>query len=183
MPQQSRRRWTVSSGCAGAFELLDGHPGAARSGGEEVHVLVIGESARRDSWSVYGYGRATTPYLDSIKPELTLFSNAVADANLTVFAVPMLLTGQAPEQYDLSAVRGNLVDLAKEAGYSTSWLMNQDVGISTLVGMQAERTVYPEALTRFFGGHTPLDGTLLPAFTQELRLAFVEVTRPPGAPR
>jgi glucan phosphoethanolaminetransferase (alkaline phosphatase superfamily) len=143
--------------------------GASRSGAEEIHVLVIGESARRDSWSAYGYVRETTPYLDSIKGELILFTNAVADANLTVFAVPMLLTGMAPEQYDLSSVHGNLVDLAMEAGYSTSWLMNQDVGVSTLVGIAAQHTVYPEALTRFFGGHTPLDETLLPSLAREMR--------------
>jgi glucan phosphoethanolaminetransferase (alkaline phosphatase superfamily) len=142
--------------------------GATRRGGEEVHVLVIGESARRDSWSAYGYSRPTTPYLDSIKGELTLLTHAVADANLTVFAVPMLLTGMAPEHYDLSQVHGNLVDLATEAGYSTSWLMNQDVGVSTMVGVAAEHTVYPASLARFFGGHTPLDGTLLPAFAREL---------------
>jgi hypothetical protein len=114
---------------------LNGHAvvkvpyGASRSGAEEIHVLVIGERARRDAWSAYGYVRETTPYLDSIKGELILFTNAVADANLTVFAVPTLLTGMAPEHYDLSSVHGNLVDLAMEAGYSTSWLMNQDVGV------------------------------------------------------
>jgi glucan phosphoethanolaminetransferase (alkaline phosphatase superfamily) len=88
---------------------------------------------------------------------------------LTVYAVPMLLTGMSPDQYDLSAVHGNLVDLANEAGYSTSWLMNQDVGPSALVGMAAQHTVHPEALARFFGGHMALDGTLLPSFEREIR--------------
>ena len=30
---------------------------------EEVHVLIVRQSARRGSWSVYGYQRSTTPYL------------------------------------------------------------------------------------------------------------------------
>ena len=39
--------------------------GAEAVPAEEVHILVIGESARRDSWSAYGYSRKTTPRLDA----------------------------------------------------------------------------------------------------------------------
>jgi glucan phosphoethanolaminetransferase (alkaline phosphatase superfamily) len=143
--------------------------GATRHGAEEVHILVIGESGRRNSWSVYGYGRPTTPYLDSIKNELILFADAVADANLTAYAVPMLLTGMSPETYDIAAVRGNIVDLAKEAGYSTSWMTNQDLGVSALVGMAAQRTVHANMLTPYFGGAPTLDGSMLPPFEAETR--------------
>jgi glucan phosphoethanolaminetransferase (alkaline phosphatase superfamily) len=143
--------------------------GATRITANEVHILIIGESARRDSWSAYGYERSTTPYLDSLKDEAILLRHAVADANLTVFAVPMLLTGMRPEEFDLSAVHGNLVDLAKEAGYSTSWLTNQDPGIGTLVGMAADRSVNSGHLAQAFGGTVRLDEALLPAFEQEIR--------------
>ncbi|MGA9028347.1 MAG: phosphoethanolamine transferase [Steroidobacteraceae bacterium] len=149
--------------------------GASRQGSEEVHILVIGESGRRDSWSLYGYSRATTPYLDSIKGQLTLFSHAVSDANMTAYAVPIMLTGMAPERYDLAAVRGNIIDLAKEGGYSTSWLTNQDVGIAALVGVAAQKTVYSNQLTPFFGGPGNLDGSMLPAIKAEMQRG--------GAPR
>ena len=36
-------------------------------GSKDVVVLVIGESARRDHFSIYGYGRETTPELESIE--------------------------------------------------------------------------------------------------------------------
>jgi glucan phosphoethanolaminetransferase (alkaline phosphatase superfamily) len=77
---------------------------AERSGGEEVHVLVIGESVRRDSWSAYGYSRPTTPYLDSLKNEAIFLQNAIADANLTNWSVPIMLTGIAPGVFERGKV-------------------------------------------------------------------------------
>ena len=141
---------------------------AERVPGEEVHILIIGESARRDSWSAYGYSRKTTPNIDRIQSELILFKNAVADANVTVCAVPILLTGMSPARFDMKAVRGNLVDLAGEAGYSTAWLMNQDPHISLLTGVHAARMVYPPALKTLAASRLPLDQILLPEFKRQL---------------
>jgi glucan phosphoethanolaminetransferase (alkaline phosphatase superfamily) len=141
---------------------------AHREGGEEVHVLVLGESARRESWSVYGYGRPTTPYLDKLKGEAVFLQNAVADANLTSWAVPILLSGVAPETFMHTPIRGNIVDLAKEAGYSTAWLLNQDITISLEVGIDADRTIYPpDFKANILDRHT-LDESLLPAYGREL---------------
>jgi glucan phosphoethanolaminetransferase (alkaline phosphatase superfamily) len=72
------------------------------SAAEEVHILIIGESGRRDSWSVYGYARHTTPYLEHIKNEMILLQHVTADANLTSVAVPMILTGLTPTDMMLS---------------------------------------------------------------------------------
>ena len=141
---------------------------AHRDGGEEVHVLVVGESARRESWSVYGYGRPTTPYLDRLKGEAVFLQNAVADANLTSWAVPILLSGVAPATFVNTPIRGNIVDLAKEAGYSTAWLLNQDITISLEVGIDADRTIYPpDFKANILDRHT-LDEALLPAYGREL---------------
>ena len=141
---------------------------AHRDGGEEVHVLVLGESARRESWSVYGYGRPTTPYLDKLKGEAVFLQNAVADANLTSWAVPIVLSGVAPATFVNTPIRGNIVDLAKEAGYSTAWLLNQDITISLEVGIDADRTIYPpDFKANILDRHT-LDEALLPAFGREL---------------
>lgn len=146
--------------------------GAQRSGGEEVHILVIGESARRDSWSVYGYGRSTTPYLDKLKDEVIFLQDAVADANLTSWSVPIILTGITPEQFTTTPVRGTLVDLAKEAGYSTAWLINQDISMTKYAGVHADHMTYPPHVTNIFDLKT-LDGVLLPAYATEIGRAGV----------
>ncbi len=141
---------------------------AERSGGEEVHVLVVGESARRDSWSVYGYGRHTTPYLDSLKNEAIFLQDAMADANLTSWAVPILLTGMTPDTYEMSKVRGNIFDLAKEGGYSTAFLENQDINISAIVGISADLVESPLDFSRDLNGRRSLDGALLPSVRREI---------------
>ncbi|HEY6926985.1 MAG TPA: phosphoethanolamine transferase [Steroidobacteraceae bacterium] len=144
---------------------------AHRDGEEEVHILVIGESVRRDSWSVYGYSRHTTPNLDLLKDEIFLLQHAVADANLTTWSVPILLTGMTPREFSTgstNAIHGNLVDLAKEAGYDTSWLSNQDSAISTSVGMDPDRLIYPPGFRASPVGRHGLDEGLLPGLHREL---------------
>ena len=145
--------------------------GADRIAAKEVHILIIGESARRDSWSVYGYSRPTTPYLDKLRGQAIFFQHAVADANVTICAVPILLTGMSPSRFDLKAVQGNLVGLADEAGYSTAWLMNQDPHISLLTGIHADRMVYPPSLHTLASGKLPLDQVLLPEVRAQLEHA------------
>jgi glucan phosphoethanolaminetransferase (alkaline phosphatase superfamily) len=150
--------------------------GARRDGGgEEVHILVVGESERRDSWSAYGYSRPTTPYLDRLRSEAIFLQKAFADANLTEWSVPMMLTGIAPQEFDTTAVRGNIVDVAKEAGYSTTWLINQDIQMATMIGITPDRLDCPmDVGASIFGRHV-LDETLLPAFRREVQRT--------GAPR
>ena len=145
---------------------------AHRTGtGEEVHVLIVGESARRASWSAYGYGRATTPYLGQLKKdgEAIFLRDAMSDANLTFLAVPMILTGIRPQELAVQQRFGaTLLDLAKEAGYTTSWLVNQDVGVSTLLGISADHLEFPPDLHEGPFGRGALDETLLPAYRREI---------------
>jgi glucan phosphoethanolaminetransferase (alkaline phosphatase superfamily) len=142
--------------------------GATRNAAHEVHVLVIGESSRRDSWSLYGYPRQTTPHLASLNGEAIFFANALSDANVTVFAVPLLLTGIDPEQFNAQAVRGNLIDLAKEAGYWSGWLANQDAGISFLVGIDANEVSYTKVVAKPAYVVYPPDEVLLAEFDRQL---------------
>jgi glucan phosphoethanolaminetransferase (alkaline phosphatase superfamily) len=141
---------------------------AHRTGGEEVHILVVGESARRDSWSVYGYGRPTTPYLSSIKGEAIFLQNAVADANFTGWAVPMMLTGMNPDNFDFSRVTGNIFDLAKESGYIALLLENQDPNAAEAAGVDVDEIESPIDRTGSATGRRTFDGQLLAAFRREM---------------
>jgi glucan phosphoethanolaminetransferase (alkaline phosphatase superfamily) len=142
--------------------------GAHGSSQEEVHILVIGESVRRQSWSAYGYGRATTPYLDELKTEVIFFQRAMADTNLTNWSVPIIMTGVSPEEFALSRVRGNLIDLAREGGYSTAWLANQDLNISRSIGINPDVFVLPPDPGANIFGRAMLDDSLLPSFEHEI---------------
>jgi glucan phosphoethanolaminetransferase (alkaline phosphatase superfamily) len=141
---------------------------------EEVHVLVVGESARRASWSAYGYARPTTPYLDGLEKdgEAIFLHDAMSDANLTIMAVPIILTGLTPQEEASGQRRGgNLLDLAKEAGYTTSWMVNQDVSVSTSMGITADHLEYPPDLHEGLFGRRTLDEALLPAYRREIARA------------
>jgi glucan phosphoethanolaminetransferase (alkaline phosphatase superfamily) len=143
--------------------------GAKRSGGAEIHILIIGEAARRDSWSAYGYARSTTPQLDALGDQVVWFRGASADANLTQWAVPILLTGTAPDEVLAARFTGNLFDLAKEAGYRTAWLVNQDITTSAIVGVRADVLEYPPDFNYSINGRHTYDETLLPALRKTLK--------------
>ena len=154
-------------------EMVEKTPFHARrtGSGEEVYVLVVGESARRASWSAYGYSRPTTPYLDRLREdgEAIFLRAAMADANLTTLAVPMMLTGLAPrEAMQPQKFGGNLIDLAKEAGFSTTWLVNQDVAVTTSLGISPDHLDYPPEFDEGFFGRRTLDGVLLPSYRREV---------------
>jgi glucan phosphoethanolaminetransferase (alkaline phosphatase superfamily) len=157
-----------------ARDALAGHNirktpyGARRSGVEEVHILVLGESARRDSWSAYGYRRDTMPLLSAVSADLVWLRDASADANLTEWAVPIRLTGIPPDRMLTTPITGNIVDLAREAGYRTAWLVNQDIAISTSAGVSADTMDFPPDFNSNINGRHTLDEVLLPAYRREL---------------
>ena len=142
--------------------------GAKRDGSEEVHIFVLGESARRNSWSAYGYHRPTTPFMDTLKNEAIFLQHARADANLTEWAVPILLTGLGPDQYSLDRIRGNFLDLAHEAGYATAWLINNSPEISSMIGIDPDRLILPPDLKGNINGRHTLDEELLGAYRSEI---------------
>ena len=55
-------------------------------------LVVIGESATRNSMSLYGYGRKTTPCLDCLADELYVFSDVLAPWGNTPMACRYILT-------------------------------------------------------------------------------------------
>jgi glucan phosphoethanolaminetransferase (alkaline phosphatase superfamily) len=87
----------------------------------------MGESARYANFRINGYERNTTPHLDSLKKEgkLLSFSNVYASSNLTGIVYPILLTRATVLEKHLANEEKSLVDLLKEAGYTTYLLSNQ----------------------------------------------------------
>ena len=79
-------------------------------------VVVIGESARRDYFEIYGYTVKNTPFLREING--TFVDGYTATGLNTIPALRHVLSHNA----DLNL---NIVDLANLAGFETSWLSNQ----------------------------------------------------------
>lgn len=128
--------------------------------GDAVYVLIVGEAARYDAFHVNGYAAPTSPELD--KMDMVSMPRALTTANLTMYAVPMLMTGFSPDSYDEKTVHGSILDVFKEAGYSTAWLVNQDINIGRVFGPNPDVFYYPlDGQETVFGRSMP-DGVLLP---------------------
>lgn len=124
--------------------------------------IVLGESANRANFSLYGYVRAkTTPFLDSLANGEKFFHsyNGLASAPLTTMAVPMALSFATPLDQEPLYRYKNLLELANDAGYETVWLSNQAMlGIA-----DSDISVYSSVATRrhYLDTGTPFDDILL----------------------
>lgn len=93
----------------------------------EVYVLIIGESSRRDHWSLFGYNKPTTPRLDKLAAsgDLIPLSNMITQEALTRSAVPLLLTRRTIDVADAAFQEKSIVSAFKEAGFRALWLSTQ----------------------------------------------------------
>lgn len=95
----------------------------------EKIYFIIGETARRDHMSLYGYSVKTTPFLDSLYQSQTLdftFHRGVAPAPLTREALRIILSFASPVDGEPFYKEKNVVELAQDAGYTAYWISNQD---------------------------------------------------------
>ncbi len=125
-----------------------------------VIVLVIGESMRRRELGLYGYDRDTTPHLGTLD-SLIVFTDAVTSSPVTQSAVKMLMTAATPETV-LDHAERSWIALAREVGYQTAWISNQDrtEGTETvLISEDAAEVVYT---SHSYTASAQLDEDVLP---------------------
>lgn len=85
----------VSSGGLAAVPEASNPPAAGRP-----HiVLVVLDTVRADHMSLYGYSRRTTPFLESLAREATLYTEAVAPSNFTLPSHASIFTGLYPRSH------------------------------------------------------------------------------------
>ena len=96
--------------------------------GKSTVVLVISDSVNRDNLGLYGYARATTPDLTSLKGQLgdnmLVLKNAWAVEASTLPALNKIFTLKAANGQDSDPA--HIIAMAKAAGYKTWWISNHD---------------------------------------------------------
>jgi len=99
---------------------------AQARGGRPNIVLVVLDTVRADHCSAYGYRKPTTPALERLALEGTLYTNAVSPAIWTVAGHASLFTGVYPGTHRADRVRPilapefvTLAEHLKTAGYAT----------------------------------------------------------------
>jgi len=90
----------------------------------EIYVLIIGESARRQNWSLYGYSRETTPSIEKIENRI-VFEDVITEIPSTQKAVLIMLTRGTIVNFTRSLNEKSLLAAFKESGFHTSWITNQ----------------------------------------------------------
>lgn len=146
-------------------------PPALPQGKREIHVLVLGESARFKSFQL---GSETTPLL-SARKDLISFQEAVAPACMTGLSVPALITPVTAPNITDAASFPSVSALFRKAGYSTWWLSSQrkhgavDTRCSLYAGDAEHAHFVSSKLTAQFTDYrSALDGELLPLLDKAL---------------
>ena len=90
----------------------------------ELVILVVGETARADRFSLNGYARETTPKLQAA--QAISFSNFWSCGTSTAVSVPCMFSTVGMDKFDLkeSGHRENLLDVLRHAGVNVLWLDN-----------------------------------------------------------
>lgn len=100
-------------------------------------VVVMGESLAATHMSLYGYGRETTPYLDSLRADPAFhYREAVSSGVSTRVSVPMFMNvAYQPDDWaHISSKRAALYRLAKQSGFQTGFVSTQKMdGISSFL--------------------------------------------------
>ena len=120
----------------------------------QVHMLVIGESASRACFGLYGYDRETTPLLQRTN-DLMVFRDVTAPATVTLMAVPQLLTPIGPGNLLESTQQPSVLTAYRRAGYQVYWLSTQlkHGTFDTLTSIFSEDATEAEFLSGRFDVH------------------------------
>jgi hypothetical protein len=100
----------------------------------ELMVLVIGESSSADYWQLGGSTHPTSPLLVARQSqgELVYFSKHLSASQVTVLAVPNILTPFAELQTNAgSSPRPSIISLMAKAGRRTAWLATQSPQVAS----------------------------------------------------
>ncbi|OTG81035.1 phosphoethanolamine transferase [Acinetobacter sp. ANC 4648] len=108
-------------------------------------VLVLGETARAESFSLNGYAKNTNPEL-SKQVGLVNFTQVSSCGTATAVSVPCMFSGMPRKDYDeqLASHREGLLDVAKRAGYKVTWIDNNSGCKGTCD--RVEQFIIPEPL-------------------------------------
>ena len=105
----------------------------------DLVIMVVGETARADHWSLNGYTRETNPRLS--QQDVINFPDFWSCGTFTSWSVPCMFSslGRAKFTPALASAEGNALDVLQRAGVSVLWRDNN----STSKGV-AERVTYED---------------------------------------
>ncbi|WP_151805734.1 phosphoethanolamine transferase [Acinetobacter bereziniae] len=135
----------------------------------KLMVLVVGETARAESFALNGYAKNTNPEL-SKQADIINFSQVSSCGTATAVSVPCMFSGMPRVNYDeqLASHREGLLDIAQRAGYKVTWIDNNSGCKGTCD--RVEKFVIPQELEKkWCQGGECLDGILVDSLNVYLK--------------
>tara|TARA_B110000438_G_scaffold247074_1_gene249028 strand:- start:4381 stop:6063 length:1683 start_codon:yes stop_codon:yes gene_type:complete len=109
------------------FKVLDTAPLIVRdNSSKHVTVMVLGETARAQSFSLNGYDKPTNQFTDKLG--IVSFSNMSSCGTATAVSVPCMFSRLNKDNYDkrIATSQQNAVDLIHLAGADVLWISNNN---------------------------------------------------------
>lgn len=111
------------------FVILDASPtiNPNKSAEPRVVVMIVGETARAQNFSLYGYAKNTNPLL-SERNDIIVFDDVYSCGTSTAISLPCMFSQLPKKKFSVTDAlyQQNLLDIAKLAGYDIIWKDNDD---------------------------------------------------------
>ena len=106
------------------FHQLGSEAVTHKSGKRTVGVMVVGETARADHFSLNGYPRLTNPNLEKL--DGLIYLDATACGTSTAYSVPCMFFLRGHDHYtpETAESESNVLDILSSAGIETIWIDN-----------------------------------------------------------
>ena len=135
-------------------------------------VLIIGESARSQNFSLDGYERKTNPELEKIQ-HLINFKDVKTGSNLTSYAVSAMLSYKTAQEFSFEENSDeSVIKLFENLGFTTAWFSTQkavgDDNALLILAMQAQKYFFGNSVSKKVGGSGIFDGYLLDFLDKEI---------------
>ncbi len=125
-------------------------------------VLVIGETARKNNFQLYGYSRKTNPKLSKIK-NLIVFEDFTTNSNFTNTSFSQIISSVGPNNYKNLFYEKGVISAFKEAGYQTYWITNQPYSPGSIYHLFSKEAGYYKDVSNTFEMKS-YDSKILPYF-------------------
>ncbi|MDO9316770.1 MAG: phosphoethanolamine--lipid A transferase [Gammaproteobacteria bacterium] len=115
----------LASAASGPREVIGSDARIAASDHtRELLIMVVGEAARADHFSLNGYERDTNPQLAS--QDVVSYSNVYSCATSTALSLPCMFSQNGSEDFDVTEAKRqeNLLDVLQHAGVNVLWRDN-----------------------------------------------------------
>jgi glucan phosphoethanolaminetransferase (alkaline phosphatase superfamily) len=141
---------------------------SARNNDSLTVVLVIGESARADHFSLNGYPRQTNPSLENSNNVLS-YPKIYSEYTYTNRSLPHLLTRADSASESIAYTEKSFITLFEKCNYRTEWISNQDPA-DTYIGFMKEcdTIIYAHPEKSVYNYNEWLDIDLLPFVAKTL---------------